>query len=70
MLNWRLRRHEKDWRVVDILGEGGSLALARRSECNSVMPANGGHVVSLLTKLRENTQTLALRQNTTSVRTQ
>jgi ABC-type transporter MlaC component len=56
--------------VVDIMVEGASLVLARRSEFNSVMPANGGHVVSLLTKLRENTQTLALRQNTTSVRTQ
>jgi ABC-type transporter MlaC component len=56
--------------VVDIMVEGASLVLARRSEFNSVMPANGGHVVSLLTKLRENTQTLALRQNTTSIRTQ
>jgi len=56
--------------VVYIMVEGGSLVLARRSEFNSVKTANGGHVVSLLTKLRENTQTLALRQNTTSIRTQ
>jgi len=50
--------------------EGVSLALAQRSEFNSMIRANGSHVVSLLTKLRENSQTLSLRQITTSALTQ
>lgn len=69
-LDWRLKLREKGWRVVDIMVEGVSLAIAQRSEFSSVIRMNGGQVAVLLAKLRQKTQTLALRQNTTAVRTQ
>jgi len=53
-----------------IMVEGVSLVLAQRSEFNSMIRANGSQVVSLLTKLREHTQTLSLSQNTASALTQ
>ncbi|MDA1100487.1 MAG: ABC transporter substrate-binding protein [Proteobacteria bacterium] len=64
MLDWRLKQGDHGWQVVDIMAEGMSLALAQRSEFASVIRANGGKLSSLLTKLRQKTQTLALNQGT------
>ena len=59
-VDWRLTRHAEGWRVVDIMVEGVSLALAQRSEFAAVIRGSGGRVSGLLAKLRKKTQTLAL----------
>jgi phospholipid transport system substrate-binding protein len=59
-LDWRLRRRATGWRVVDIMVEGVSMALAQRSEFATVIRSTGGQVAGLLVKLRKKTQTLAL----------
>ncbi|MBT4488037.1 MAG: ABC transporter substrate-binding protein [Rhodospirillaceae bacterium] len=61
-LDWRLRQRINGWRVVDIMVEGVSLALAQRSEFATVIRSNGGQVSGLLEKLRKKTQMLALNQ--------
>jgi phospholipid transport system substrate-binding protein len=59
-VDWRLRHGAEGWRVVDIMVEGVSLALAQRSEFATVIRGTGGRVSGLLAKLRQKTQTLAL----------
>lgn len=60
-LDWRLVRRDGAWRVVDIMVEGVSLALAQRSEFASVIRNGGGKVSGLISKLRQKSQTLAMR---------
>ncbi|MBT7756048.1 MAG: ABC transporter substrate-binding protein [Rhodospirillaceae bacterium] len=67
LLDWRLKQGKNGWRVVDIMAEGVSLAMAQRSEFTAVIRANGGKVAGLLSKLRKKTQTVAFNQGTTSV---
>ncbi len=74
-LDWRLKNRADGWRVVDIMVEGVSLAMAQRSEFATVIRSSGGRVSGLLTKLRKKTQTLALNHGganpaSASVRTQ
>lgn len=69
-LAWRLKRQDDDWRVVDIMVEGVSLAIAQRSEFTTVIRNSGGRVSGLLVILRKKTQTLALRQIDPNVSTQ
>ncbi len=59
-VDWRLKQRAEGWRVVDIMVEGISLALAQRAEFATVIRGNGGQVSGLLAKLRQKTQTLAL----------
>ncbi len=61
-VDWRLKQGENGWRVVDIMAEGVSLALAQRSEFTSVIRASGGKVAGLLSKLRKKTQSLAFNR--------
>ncbi len=61
-LDWRLKRGDHGWQVVDIMAEGVSLAMAQRSEFATVIRASGGKVSGLLVILRKKTQTLALNQ--------
>tara|TARA_B100002003_G_scaffold144971_1_gene134295 strand:- start:616 stop:1284 length:669 start_codon:yes stop_codon:yes gene_type:complete len=62
VLDWRMKQGEHGWKVVDIMAEGVSLAMAQRSEFTSVIRASGGKVAGLLTKLRKKSQTLAFNQ--------
>lgn len=55
-VDWRLRYKGGDWRIVDIMIEGISMAITQRSEFYAVISNNGGHVEGLLQKLREKTQ--------------
>ncbi len=66
LLDWRLRLRDGGWRVVDIMVEGVSLAMAQRSEFTSVIRSSGGKVSGLLAKLRKKTQTVALNQGNIS----
>jgi len=63
LLDWRLKLREGGWRVVDIMVEGVSLAMAQRSEFTSVIGGSGGKVSGLLAKLRKKTQTVALNND-------
>ncbi len=55
MIEWRLRRADGAWRIVDVLVEGVSMALTQRSEFAAVVRANGGRVEGLIEMLREKT---------------
>jgi phospholipid transport system substrate-binding protein len=41
-VDWRVRRDEAQWRIVDVVVEGVSLALVQRSEFDSVIRSQGG----------------------------
>lgn len=58
-VDWRLRYKGGDWRIIDIMIEGISMAITQRSEFYAVISNNGGHVEGLLQKLREKTQIAA-----------
>lgn len=51
-LNWRLRRVGEDWRVVDLIVEGVSLALTHRAEADSVIRNGNGRIAALLERMR------------------
>ncbi len=55
MIEWRLRRADGTWRIVDFIVEGMSMALTQRAEFAAVMRASGGRVEGLIEKLREKT---------------
>ena len=52
-VDWHLRHGKNGWRIVDIVVEGISLAIAQRATFAAVIRANGGRVEGLLTKLRQ-----------------
>ena len=52
-VDWRLRRIDQSWQIVDVVVEGVSLSIVQRSEFDSVIRNNGGRVESLLAVLRE-----------------
>ena len=52
-IDWRLRHGEDGWRIVDIVVEGISLAIAQRATFAAVIRNNGGRVDGLLAKLRQ-----------------
>ena len=57
-LNWHLRRINGDWRVVDLVIEGISMAVTQRSEFASVIRGNGGRIDGLLSAMRQRTARL------------
>ncbi len=65
-VDWRLKERAGKWRVVDIMVEGVSMALAQRSEFATVIRSSGGKVSGLLDKLRKKTQQLALYNRQTA----
>jgi phospholipid transport system substrate-binding protein len=51
-IDWRVRRRDDGFRIVDIVAEGISIAVTLRSEYTSVLKQNGGDVGALARKLR------------------
>ncbi len=51
-IDWRVRRRDDGYRIVDIVAEGISIAVTLRSEYTSVLKRNGGDVSVLVRKLR------------------
>ncbi len=51
-IDWRVRRRDVGYRIVDIVAEGISIAVTLRSEYTSVLKQNGGDVGALARKLR------------------
>ncbi len=52
-VDWRLRKRGKDFKIIDIVAEGISMALTLRQEYDSVIQQNGGKVEHLIEKLRK-----------------
>lgn len=51
-IDWRLHHGKAGWRIIDIVVEGVSLALAQRAEFAGIVRNNGGRVDALLSMLR------------------
>jgi phospholipid transport system substrate-binding protein len=57
-VNWRVRGNDADYKIVDIVAEGVSIAVTLRSEYVSVLKGNGGDVDALTRVLREKAKDL------------
>ncbi len=53
-VDWRVRKREGRYKVIDIIVEGVSMALTQRSDFSSVVQRGGGNMEALLVHLREN----------------
>ncbi len=52
-LVWRMRQRNGQFRVIDVVAEGISLALTKRQEFAAIIKANGGKVAPLIIRLRD-----------------
>ncbi len=52
-VEWRLRRAADSWKISDVVVEGISMAVTRRSEFSSVIGSHGGRIEGLLEVLRK-----------------
>ncbi len=57
-INWRVRKRDQRYKIVDIVAEGVSIAVTLRSEYVSVLKQNGGDVDALTRVLREKAKSL------------
>ena len=53
-VDWRVRNRKGQYRVIDVIVEGVSMALTQRSDFSSVVQRGGGDMEALLVHLREN----------------
>ncbi len=53
-VKWRIRKHGKGFKIVDIVAEGVSLALTLRQEYRAVIDRSEGRVDGLIDALRKN----------------
>lgn len=61
-IDWRLRRNQNTWRIIDIAVEGVSMAVAQRSEFGAVIRAKGGKLPALTQVLRAKADTMISRE--------
>ncbi len=52
-VNWRIRKDGEDYKIVDIVAEGVSMALTLRQEYSAVIERSGGKVEGLIKELRK-----------------
>lgn len=52
-VDWRVRRGEESYKVVDVIVEGISMVITQRDEFSSVIRRSGGNVEGLLSRLRD-----------------
>jgi len=52
-LSWRIRNKDAQFRILDVVAEGVSMAITLRSEYGSMIKSSGGKVSTLTAKLRE-----------------
>jgi phospholipid transport system substrate-binding protein len=57
-IDWRMRRVEQGWRILDVKVQGISFVKVLRSEFVALIDANDGKVESLLSELRRKTERL------------
>ena len=53
-VDWRVRKRDGRYKVIDVIVEGVSMALTQRSDFSSVVQRGGGDMEALLAHLREN----------------
>ncbi len=51
-IDWRVRRRENTYKIVDVVTEGVSVAVTLRSEYASILKQNSGDVGDLVSKMR------------------
>ncbi len=54
-IDWRLSKSTGQWRIIDIVVEGVSLAIMQRAEFNAVIRRGGGRITALLALLEKKT---------------
>ena len=54
-VDWRLRNRNGQFKVLDVVAQGVSMALTLRSEYGSVLKSSGGKIDTLIALLRERT---------------
>ena len=52
-VDWRLRKRGQDYKIIDIVAEGVSMALTLRQEYGAVIERSGGKVDGLIEELRK-----------------
>ncbi len=52
-VEWRVRKEQGGYKIVDVIVEGVSLVITQRSEFASVLQANGGGIATLTSALRD-----------------
>ena len=55
-IEWRVRGKPGNYKIIDVVVEGISMAITQRSEFTSVIQRGGGEFDSLLTQLRKRTR--------------
>ncbi len=65
-VGWRVRENGGRFRILDVVGEGVSMALTLRSEYASVIKNSGGRVEGLIAQLREHVHNSADTQTTSN----
>lgn len=54
-IDWRLSKRSGQWRIIDVVVEGVSLAIVQRAEFNAVIRRGGGRITALLALLEKKT---------------
>lgn len=55
-VDWRIRRNGSDYKIIDVMVEGVSMAVTQRAEFASVIQSKGGKVAGLIEVLRQKTR--------------
>ncbi len=58
-VDWRVRERDGRFKILDVIGEGVSMALTLRSEYTSAVKDSGGQVEGLIARLRKQVQNQA-----------
>ena len=65
-IDWRVRKRDGFFKVLDVIGEGVSMALTLRSEYASAIKNSGGKVEGLIARLRAQVESESGTQTTNS----
>jgi len=60
-IDWRLAPDGGNWKIIDVVIEGVSMAITQRDDFNATVQRNGGRVGPLIELLREKVKTTAAR---------
>ncbi len=66
-IDWRVRERDGHFKILDVIGEGISMALTLRSEYASAIKASGGRVEGLIDRLRAQVESEADTQTSETV---
>lgn len=66
-IDWRVRQRDGHFKILDVIGEGISMALTLRSEYASAIKTYGGRVEGLIDRLRSQVENQANTQTSESV---